>query len=42
MPGATDEQAQVQILDPTSEDGAEIDLSIDRDRVRVVWCTLNS
>lgn len=36
MPGATTEQAQVQILDPTSATDEEIDPSVDRDRIRVV------
>ncbi|KAF1851190.1 RBP11-like subunits of RNA polymerase [Cucurbitaria berberidis CBS 394.84] len=36
MPGATPEQAQVQILDPTSATDEEIDPAVDRDRIRVL------
>lgn len=36
MPGATQGQAPVQILDPTSATDEEIDPSVDRDRIRVL------
>jgi DNA-directed RNA polymerase I and III subunit RPAC2 len=36
MPGATEENAPVAIVDPTSATGEEIDPSVDRDRIRVV------
>lgn len=36
MPGATKDSAPVQIVDPTSETGEEIDPAVDRDRIRVV------
>ena len=38
MPGATEENATVAIVDPTSATGEEIDASVDRDRIRVVCC----
>ncbi|KAH7553037.1 hypothetical protein BM1_08010 [Bipolaris maydis] len=36
MPGATKDSAPVQIVDPTSETGEEIDPAVDRDRIRVL------
>jgi DNA-directed RNA polymerase I and III subunit RPAC2 len=36
MPGATEDNAPVAIVDPTSATGEEIDPSVDRDRIRVV------
>jgi len=36
MPGATQEPTPVPIVDPTSATGEEIDLSVDRDRIRVL------
>ncbi|KAJ4366850.1 RNA polymerase subunit AC19 [Neocucurbitaria cava] len=36
MPGATQEQAQAPILDPTSATDEEIDPAVDRDRIRVL------
>ena len=36
MPGATQEQAQAPIVDPTSATEEEIDPAVDRDRIRVV------
>ncbi|EAT83562.2 hypothetical protein SNOG_09370 [Parastagonospora nodorum SN15] len=36
MPGTTEENANVAIVDPTSATGEEIDASVDRDRIRVL------
>jgi len=41
MPGATQEQAPVHIVDPTSATDEEIDPSVDRDRIRVVCSTIS-
>jgi predicted outer membrane protein len=40
MPGTTEENATVAIVDPTSATGEEIDASVDRDRIRVVCTTV--
>ncbi|KAF1828464.1 RBP11-like subunits of RNA polymerase [Decorospora gaudefroyi] len=36
MPGATQEPAQAQTMDPTSENIEDIDPAVDRDRIRVL------